>query len=400
MAAGDKKHEEEAPAAELPAIEPLPVDTDPKAPYRLVRTLEALQDQTGFGNKAAHAAQRPLIRRLAEELTKAPADVWKDPRNGRAIISYILSGGDPAVLQHLLDNKTEIGGVDPKLIGGTLAFANRRNEEARVMISPINPHDLPDSLGGRVALVQGILLADQHPKEALKKFSIARLLSPGSLVEQGALRRQAIVASKLGKWGEAERLATIYLRRFGNAVYAATFYRELVELLANQPDNNDEDRHKRLAALFDRIEPKLRRQTYLLLAERAVIGGNVNMARFASQNASALYDSGTSGSVRSQVYGAAADVASDQTPDGLAALNKVDRSKLGVRDTLLVGAALEVGADVRRDPEELVELLASQDGSDASKDGVHADVMASTPVMDLARKSIGKVDELLEATKK
>ena len=71
-----------------------------------------------------------------------------------------------------------------------------------------------------------------------------------------------------------------------------------------------------------------------------------------------------------------------------------------MRDTLLVGAALEVGADVRRDPEELVELLASQDGSDASKDGVHADVMASTPVMDLARKSIGKVDELLEATKK
>lgn len=403
LAAGGEKASghDEPDAAPLPPIEPLPVDNDPKAPYRLVRTLEAVQDQAGFGNSAAHAAQRPLIRRLAEELAQAPAEVWKEPRNGRALVSYVLSGGDPAVLQKLLDDKVEIGGVDPKLLGAALAYANRRNEEALVLFGPIKARELPDSLGARVALVQGILLADRKPDAALHYFGIARLLAPGSLVEQGGLRRQAVLASKLGRWAESEKLATIYLRRFGNAVYASTFYREFVELLAGQPDVLDEDRYKRLAGLLNQIEPKLRRQTYLLLAEKAVIAGRLRMAQFASQNANALYDAGTSGAVRSTVYGAAADVATERTPEGVATLQSVDRSKLAPRDTMLMGAALELGSDIRREPGEPVELLASQVGEPVSNVGSKdTSLTAPTAVMDLARKSIGKVDELLKADNK
>lgn len=383
-------------AAPARAAEEPPAAEEVK-PYQLVRTLNALQDQTGVGNRTAHQAQRPLIQRIGEEFAKAPAVVWKDPKNGRALVSYVLSGGEVAVLKRLIDDKVEIGGVDLNLTAAAVAYAERRTDEARALLSKINVHDVEPSLAAHVALVQGIVYAPREPEEAIKSFEFARLLAPGSLVEQGALRRQTMLASKLGRWDQAEKLAAQYLRRFGNAVYAPTFYREIVEQLAGEADTRDEDQFARLVRLFDLIGTKDRRQSYLLLAERAVLAGKVKMARFAAARASELYDPGSAEQTRLQVYGAAANVASDQTHIGLSALEAIDRGRLGARDTLLADAALEVGEDVLREPEAVSQTVPH------ARDMVSEQMMTAaepSSVVDQARKSIGKADELLKAAKK
>lgn len=374
-----------------------PVQKSPE-PYEFVRTLNAMQDQTGVGNRSAHLAQRPLIRRIGEEMGKAPAEAWKDPKNSRALVAYVLSGGEPDALKRLMDDKVELAGVDPNLAAAAIAFAERRSEEARALLSKINPRELQPSLAAHVALVQGIVYADREPEEAIKRFELARLFAPGSLVEQGALRRQTVVVGKLGRWHEAEKLAAQYLRRFGHAVYAPSFYRELVEQLASEPDSRDDDQFARLVTLFNLLGEKERRKTYLLLAERAVLEGKVKMARFAAARASELYDTGSTERARLQVYGAAANVASDKTSDGITALQGLDRSKLGARDSLLADAALEVGEDVRREPPPAAEL-ASQ-AADANAQPEAGDLDQVSPVADLARKSIVKADELLKAVSK
>jgi chemotaxis protein MotC len=356
------------------------------APYELVRSLNALQDQTSSGNRSAHKAQRPLIQRIGEEMKSAPVEVWKEPKNGRALVSYVLSGGEADLLKRLMDDKAEVGGVDPNLAAAAIAYAERRSEEARTLFDKVEARALEPSLAAHVALVQGVVLSEREPETAIKRFELARLLAPGSIVEQGALRRQTMVSGKLGRWHEAERLAAQYLRRFGEAVYAPTFYRELAEQLATQPDTRDEEQFTRLVTLFDMLGEKERRQTYLLLAERAVLAGKIKMARFAAARASELYGSGSTERVRLQVYGAAADVATDKSGDGLSALQEIDRRRLGNRDTLLVDAANEVGHDVTREP-ALTDPLATNAGDKLT-------------VVDAARKSIDKADELLEATKK
>jgi len=315
---------------------------------------------------------------------KAPDDVWKEPKNGRALVSYVLSGGEAVLLKRLLDNKVEIAGVDLNLAAAAIAYAERRGEEARALLAKVDARAIEPSLAAHVALVQGIVLAEREPETAIKRFELARLLAPGSIVEQGALRRQAMVVGKLGRWHESERLATQYLRRFGKAVYVSTFYRELAEQLASQPDTRDEEQFARLVSLFDLVGEKERRQTYLLLAERAVIAGKVKMARFASARASELYASGSAERVRLQVYGAAAEVATDKNDAGLLVLQDIDRRRLGHRDSLLVDAASEVGHDVRREPPE---APSAADGEPLA-------------VVDAARKAIGKADDLLEAAKK
>lgn len=365
-------------------------------PFQLVRTLNALQDQTGVGNRTAHSAQRALLQRIGEEMAKAPAETWADAKNGRALISYVLSGGDADILKKLIDDKIEIAGVDLNLSAAAVAYAERRNDEARALLSKVDARKVEPSLAAHVALVQGIVYAAREPEEAIKRFELARLLAPGSLVEQGALRRQTMLASKLGRWDQAEKLAGQYLRRFGKAVYAPTFYREIAEQLAGELDTRDEDQFARLTKLFALLGEKERRQTYLLLAERAILGGKVKMARFAAARASELYPEGSAERARLQVYGAAANVASDQTSAGLSLLESVDRNRLGERDTLLADAAQEVGGDVLREPGPMGDTVVDEQQIPAAQ---LAPEQAS-PMVGLARKSIGKADELLKAAKK
>lgn len=376
-----------AEESSTPAVEQVPLEG--RQPFELVRTLQALQDQTALGNVAAHSAQRPMIEMIGQRLAAAPVEVWQDQRNGRALIAFVLSGGEPDTLKRLMANKIELPGIDEKLAVAAIAFAERRADEARALLVDLDARALEPGLASHVALVQGIVFSEREQERALSKFEEARLFAPGTLVEQGALRRQSILAGKMGRWDEGERLAGQYLRRFGSAVYAPAFYRELAESLANQPDTRDEDQLARLKRLFDQIAEKARRQTYLLLAERAVLGGKVKMARFAAAQASALYDASSTEAMRSQVYGAAANVASERLQDGVDSLAHVDRRKLGQRDSLLADAALELAVDVRREP----ATAPAEAGISAKPGG--GDV-AQSKVMDLARKSLDRADTLLK----
>lgn len=371
-----------------------------RAPYELVRTLQALQDQTALGNVAAHTAQRATIGHVGEQLAKAPREVWAERRNVRALVAFVLSGGPPDVLKTLMDEKVELPGVDAGLAVAAIAFAERRTDEVKTLLADVDPRKLEPGLAAHVALVQGIVFSDREPERALTSFSYARLLAPGTLVEQGALRRQSILASTMGRWHDGERLAAQYLRRFGNAVYAPAFYREIVEALAAQSDTRDEAQLARLKDLFAMLGEKERRQTYLFLAERSVLAGKVKLARFAAARANELYDAASREAARSVVYGAAADVVSEKIQEGVDALSQVDRGKLGRRDTLLIDAAVEVATDVRRAPKGETETAETALAEPASIEAAPGSGEAeSSPVMQHARKSLTKADELLKVPK-
>ena len=68
-------------------------------PYEMVRTLQSLQAQVAQGNSQALAAQRALLLRMERDFMDAPAVVWQDPRNARAAVVLLLSGGHPAVVR-------------------------------------------------------------------------------------------------------------------------------------------------------------------------------------------------------------------------------------------------------------------------------------------------------------
>ena len=94
-------------------------------PFELVRSLQSLQDQVARGNTRAHAAQRELLGRIAEQFDALSPERWKDPRNVRAAVVFVLSGGSARVLQKLLGSAAGEG-IDEKLIKGALAYGEGR----------------------------------------------------------------------------------------------------------------------------------------------------------------------------------------------------------------------------------------------------------------------------------
>ena len=77
---------------------------DAQQPFELIRSLRLLQDRAAQGDSAAYSQQRRLSTLVAEQMMAADPSVWDDPTNVRAVVMYVLSGGEPRVLKGLFGN--------------------------------------------------------------------------------------------------------------------------------------------------------------------------------------------------------------------------------------------------------------------------------------------------------
>ncbi|MGC5083455.1 hypothetical protein, partial [Escherichia coli] len=70
--------------------------------YDMLRELRQLQDRIAQGDTEALVKQRQMTEAMVEAFAKLDDEIWQDPRNGRAVLAFVLSGGDPKALRNLL----------------------------------------------------------------------------------------------------------------------------------------------------------------------------------------------------------------------------------------------------------------------------------------------------------
>lgn len=126
-------------------------DVGARKPYELVRSLRALQDQIANGSSSAHGAQRQLMVRIAEQLAATEPDDWRDRRNLRAAVIFVLSGGSPQILRRLLSLDV-VGKDDEALVKGAMAYGEGRTAPAEKFLGEVDARKLQESLGGRLPL--------------------------------------------------------------------------------------------------------------------------------------------------------------------------------------------------------------------------------------------------------
>ncbi len=170
--------------------------------------------EVASGSVEAHEQQRRLLRDLGQQMRALPVGVWDDVRNVRSAIFFVLSGGDPAVL---------------KLVIGRDARPIRTASSqgcARLWRGPAHRCARIDAENGSA---QARSLARRHGgadpgnadrrkrigQNALVYFNEARLLAPGTLVEESALRQRD------HDFGPGWRSRKV--RRPGFAVFAGAF---------------------------------------------------------------------------------------------------------------------------------------------------------------------------------
>src|SRR5882724_11396176 len=167
----------------------------PLEPFELVRSLRSLQDRIAGGDAAAYLSYRKALSQLTEQLGQARDEAWTDPRNVRAAVALVLSGGDPRVLQPLV---SQVAGPDGTLVRGALAYGQNRNAEALELLADVDARTLDPSIAGHVALVQAELVAKTDREKSAALLAEARLLAPGTMIEEAALRRDVALAVERG----------------------------------------------------------------------------------------------------------------------------------------------------------------------------------------------------------
>lgn len=365
----------------------------PLWPQDLVRALRRAQDSMAQGSAPALEAQRTLIARIEQEFGSADASTWQDPHNARAAVTYFLSGGNPSILRRMMDMQPPPA-IDPRLLRGTLAYLEGREEESLRQLKDIDARSLPPSLGGQVALAQAALHVRKDPAKSAQLLAVARLLAPGTLVEEAALRRAILIASQLGDAAQFEYLSKQYLFRFRNSVYAGNFRQRFAAALSRIGFGNDPAQFHRLDAMLDMLEPDSRREMELTVARAAVVQGLTTTANFAADRALAALPDGSDEAERARLYRGASLAANPNTyKDALTDLGSVDKDRLAPADAALLAAASATAENVRRatDTQPVLAPKAAQAVGPLTKDEM-------LPVMDRARAAINNADAMLKGT--
>lgn len=324
-------------AAAAPASKPLP--------FQLVRTLQSLQNQAAAGNRAAHEAQGRLLREFEEPLTHQDAAVWTDSRNTRAVVQYVLSGGQPSVLRALL-KAGEPAGLPPGLAQGALAYVTGDLDKARTLLMPLDAASVHESLAGQLALVQATLVMRSDQKQALTLLDQARLLAPGSLVEEGALRRSVFIAAEINELDRLEKATAQYMRRFDHSVYADHFRQAFATSLARFDIGRDPDKFPQLVATLHAFSREQQRAVLLILARDALVNGRFEQARKASEEVARLPGSDQATVARATLYTAAARIAVDRADGALETLKRIDPNRLQPVEQEIHRTALRVASQI------------------------------------------------------
>lgn len=334
-----------APADPAPTPEFQPIKDGPVA---WVRTLQLLQDRIAAGSLSAHESQLVLIGRINGDLLNAAPEAWTDPHNLRAAIVFALSGGGPAILRRLT-KQDGLGEPEVTLARGALAYVEGREAEANRLLKDVDIITLPPTLAGAIGLTQASLAVTENPIRAISLLDQVRLLLPGTLTEEGALRREIFTLGQTGDLSKFKALAVQYLRRFPHSIYAGNFRQRLAYQVTRLDLGQDGGRFPVITGILDELDPDGRRTLYLLIARTAIEEGKTGAASLAADRALALCTPASLEATQARLYRAAAEIVNLATfQSGLRTLRAIDRAQLPPRDSRLLDTALATAEEIRR----------------------------------------------------
>lgn len=377
--------------------EPSRVRSDPSTdqPFEIVRSIHAVQDQVVRGNTNAQAKLPKLVARIGERLLGLDPATWRDAKNARAAVVYGLSGGQVRVLREIVKSNV-CPEPEKTLLEGALAYVEGHEAKAKQILLPIDARTLSPFVGGHVAMVQSILVAREAPRKALAFLDQARVLAPGTLIEEASLRRAVLLADEIDDLDVFVTLSSQYIRRFHRSVYAANFRQRFAASVIRFGLAGGPGQLGRLESVLNEIDPGDRLSHYLTWARTAIIGGKVDSARFAAGKAAQLARDTTIEAGRAKLYEGVTLVLTNEIESGLGRLESLEASPLPKPDVELRDIAIAMAKHIRARPDESSAPIGLEPFLGVSLSGRDNVASASASgLIDLAQKALDETNELL-----
>jgi chemotaxis protein MotC len=316
---------------------------DDLEPYKMIRSLQFIQDSIVLGDHSANEMQRFLLKTLDQRLRTIGPQAFKDTRNVDAVFMFAMSGGNPQTLEYLASRDIE-GDFDNRLTRVLRRYLQGQGVSALPAFDELVKEYTASDVGPYLALVAGNTTAGVEPQKALGYFDQARLLAPGTNLEEAALRRSLAITLHLSDFPRSTELAGKYVRRFLYSPYASQFVDMFVQLVVDGDGAIARNDWTDIVAMMD---DERARELYLRVARRAVLAGKQDLARDASARADQLGSSTASdGKAVSQLYGDLANISTGKVTDTAASLSSIPDEALSERDKMLRDAARNIAEQI------------------------------------------------------
>ena len=312
----------------------------------LTLDLQNLQARIAAGDKAAYASQDARINAIGAAIVAAKPEVWQSKRETNAAVLYLLSGGQPRDIVRLVESGAVPASEIP-LMRGALAYALGNEAEAEKRLSGIDARSLPLRLAGPMAFAQSVIETSHDLAKAIERLDLARLLAPGTLVEEAALRREIMLEADQRHVERVAMLARQYASRFGASIYAEGFLQTLAGALAQSGAIDNPANFDKFRGFFAALAPATRRGFLLGMARSAILNGRFEIAATAAAAALDGVAPESAEEARGKLYEATARILTPDYDAGLAELQGVAQARLDRHDQELLAAARGVAAFLR-----------------------------------------------------
>jgi len=320
---------------------------DTLEPYRMLRSLQFVQDTVIRGDHSAAEMQRFMLGTIDERLRTADPKLYQDPRNVDAALIYAMSGGNPATLEYLVARDID-GNFDNRVSDALRKYLSGKGTLIAKSLGDIANEYKNAKIGPYLALVAGNVTLTKDPVAALKFYDWARLTAPGTIVEEAAMRRSLAIAVDAKIVEKASLYANGYARRFLYSPYASQFADLFVRFVV---EHYDVLQPQDIEATLGYMDVDRRREIYLRVAREAAIAGRKDLATMAADQARLLSGSEQGADALANLYGSLVGVPTENVDDAMAVLMQIPEAALSPRDRALRQAAETVAKEVLRKPQ-------------------------------------------------
>jgi chemotaxis protein MotC len=273
-------------------------------------------------------------------------EVRKDVRNARALAVFVLVGGEfKAEFAEILSSMSSL---PEQLVKGLIALGNANRREALDQLKKLGVLGLPPQISGAAALTAARLydVEDDAVYNKGRLLDLARLLAPGTLIEEYALRLQISLAVESGDVDRFVTFSRRFVWRFGKTIYFAEFAEQFSRNATKLWIASTDVKRLTLEESFAFVPKDVGQEAMLLIAREALLSGDMDGCRSIVRRIEATGDASASNAVRLRLYKA---VVGAFSPDGKGAVDDliaIDSDSLEESDRAMREAALVLGRSI------------------------------------------------------
>jgi chemotaxis protein MotC len=316
----------------------------------LIDDLQRIQLKITQGDKAAYPGELNQLKTIGAAIATASIETWKNKREADSLVMYILSGGSLADVTPLLKGDP-VSESRRSLARGALAYVTNHEADAIVLLGETNLTALDPRVAGEVAFARSVLETKRDAKAAVELLDWSRLLAPGGLVEEAALRREIALLAEAKDVTRLAMLTRQYVTRFAASLYAADFFRDLAGAVARLGLADEAANYKLLSSAVAALPPDGRRDFLLTLAKSGIVSARFAAAAAAATEALESSKADSTEAMRARLYLAASRLFSDSYDAAITDLKTLSASKLDRADAALLAAVRRTAAALRTAPD-------------------------------------------------